>query len=432
MNDTHGHVCATPSACRMTSGPDGPCVLTENRGSADGAPQDVQGWTERHSFAQAWLRDNVSWGHAAGAAVDSLASLIATGPSDRELAAVRVMNDPRTIEPWDRLASVAKALGISDRYGPGRPRPSGLSPEWIEVNNMLGEAVSSGNVEEMTVLNEVLGRLGRLHAENIGASSYEHCDGCLVRSVECETEGCLMLASEQQPVATDKHTALLDAVAKWAAEYAAANPTGKYWKKRDHDLYRACVEAGLASEDGISKGPRAQYYDMRSAAIAVAECMQNGKVRESQTRIREDLWLRSTLFEMPPMPLTPEQVEMRRERPMVLVHASGDWMIAECYGGFYRALGPSRSTPAEARACVPRAVCHVCGTTTSVHAEVCSQTGEPQLTWPECGCDDGTESDEPSDRGFICEHDPRGFDAALDARRARERTEWPAPMEQSQ
>lgn len=32
-----------------------------------------------------------------------------------------------------------------------------------------------------------------------------------------------------------------------------------------------------------------------------------------------------------------------------------------------------------------------------------------------CGCTDGTDPDEPADRGFICPHDPRGFAFSTDA-----------------
>lgn len=35
--------------------------------------------------------------------------------------------------------------------------------------------------------------------------------------------------------------------------------------------------------------------------------------------------------------------------------------------------------------------------------------------YPNCGCTDGTDPDEPSDRGFICPHDPRGFAFSRDA-----------------
>lgn len=37
-----------------------------------------------------------------------------------------------------------------------------------------------------------------------------------------------------------------------------------------------------------------------------------------------------------------------RAYPKVDIHADGDWHVAECHGGFFRALGPSRSTPDQA------------------------------------------------------------------------------------
>ena len=51
---------------------------------------------------------------------------------------------------------------------------------------------------------------------------------------------------------------------------------------------------------------------------------------------------------------------------------------------------------------------------------------EPQA-WPNCGCDDGTDGDEPSDRGFICPHDPRGFSSE-----ARHRSEAVQPSRSSE
>jgi hypothetical protein len=44
----------------------------------------------------------------------------------------------------------------------------------------------------------------------------------------------------------------------------------------------------------------------------------------------------------------PRAVE--REHPRVDIHASADWYVAEGHGGWYRALGPSAATPAEALA----------------------------------------------------------------------------------
>jgi len=38
---------------------------------------------------------------------------------------------------------------------------------------------------------------------------------------------------------------------------------------------------------------------------------------------------------------------------------------------------------------------------------VSSERPAPPVAWPDCGCTDGTRPDEPSDRGFICPHDPR-------------------------
>lgn len=39
---------------------------------------------------------------------------------------------------------------------------------------------------------------------------------------------------------------------------------------------------------------------------------------------------------------------------------------------------------------------------------------ETSPQYPDCGCSDGTEPDEPSDRGFICPHDPRGHAFSTD------------------
>jgi hypothetical protein len=379
-------------------------------------------------------------------------------PDHRLADVINAMNDPRDLAPWNRLAAVAKALGLSDRYGP-------VSTEWtpdqvLEMAKMVDDQLSKLSVDDAAICGfrtreteafrngwiaamRHVQQHGQIRPAEIAAGPCpaHRLDGpffCALRAGHAgmhETkEGAAWTdATPRDPFGRDRLDAPWppdgraltdDELREFASLIHAAGGELRITVPKDLD------EAARQRADACVRYHGEPVITNDAAREMVRRGFRAGAIWERVFGERGP--------ERAPVAHAPEDELVANSAAAdgwdLAVDRGAATEIADRLGQEWTALR-RRAEKAEAEVVMVKA--DVAKWNLAWH-EQREATGRAWWSGAAfgnarsvCGCTDGTDADEPADRGFICEHAPRGFDAALDARRTRERTEWPSSTKES-